>query len=207
MSDNQFYNDHEAEEILRLASRDDAVGGMTKDRLIQTAAELGISPDAVLRAEEQLVKKREADRIAEEEKVLREQFTKERRRSFGNDLATYVFTNLLMIGIWWMTGHGYFWPIWVILGWGLGVASDFYTTFFNQDEAKFQRWKRRRHRSAMGAVDMSTRAEPILDELVTASEISKIQAIKELRERLNLDLRDAKDMADAYETKNPGVFR
>lgn len=54
---------------------------------------------------------------------------------------------------------------------------------------------------------MSTRAEPILNELVTASEISKIDAIKELRERLNLDLRDAKDMADAYEAKNPGVFR
>jgi 2TM domain len=29
--------------------------------------------------------------------------------------------NAFLVGIWAMTGGGYFWPIWLILGWGIGV--------------------------------------------------------------------------------------
>jgi hypothetical protein len=28
-----------------------------------------------------------------------------------------------LIAVWAITGMGYFWPIWVILGWGMGIAS------------------------------------------------------------------------------------
>jgi class 3 adenylate cyclase len=34
----------------------------------------------------------------------------------------YVLVNLLLIGIWAASGGGYFWPIWPILGWGIGVG-------------------------------------------------------------------------------------
>src|SRR3954447_8864744 len=37
-------------------------------------------------------------------------------------LATYLVVNLLLIGIWAASGGGYFWPIWPILGWGIGVG-------------------------------------------------------------------------------------
>jgi hypothetical protein len=30
--------------------------------------------------------------------------------------------NLFLIGIWAFSGRGAFWPIWVVLGWGLGMA-------------------------------------------------------------------------------------
>ena len=36
--------------------------------------------------------------------------------------TTYLLVNLLLIGIWAASGAGYFWPIWPILGWGIGVA-------------------------------------------------------------------------------------
>src|SRR3954454_10907646 len=36
--------------------------------------------------------------------------------------TTYLLVNLLLIGIWAASGGGYFWPIWPILGWGIGVA-------------------------------------------------------------------------------------
>lgn len=38
-------------------------------------------------------------------------------------LTFYVLVNALLIGIWAASGGGYFWPIWPILGWGIGVAA------------------------------------------------------------------------------------
>jgi class 3 adenylate cyclase len=37
-------------------------------------------------------------------------------------LTTYLLVNLMLIGIWAASGAGYFWPIWPILGWGIGVG-------------------------------------------------------------------------------------
>src|SRR3954471_23339418 len=37
-------------------------------------------------------------------------------------LTTYLLVNLLLIAIWAAAGGGYFWPIWPILGWGIGVG-------------------------------------------------------------------------------------
>ena len=36
--------------------------------------------------------------------------------------TVYVAVNLFLIAIWALTGGGYFWPIWPLLGWGLGLA-------------------------------------------------------------------------------------
>ena len=45
------------------------------------------------------------------------------RQSFKTHLTFYLVVNVLMIGIWAASGGGYFWPIWVILGWGIGLAA------------------------------------------------------------------------------------
>src|SRR5215212_2731494 len=36
--------------------------------------------------------------------------------------TTYLLVNLMLIAIWAAAGGGYFWPIWPILGWGIGVG-------------------------------------------------------------------------------------
>jgi hypothetical protein len=36
----------------------------------------------------------------------------------------YIATMLLLVAIWALTGAGYFWPIWPMLGWGIGVVAD-----------------------------------------------------------------------------------
>ena len=36
----------------------------------------------------------------------------------------YIGTMLLLVAIWALTGAGYFWPIWPILGWGVGLVAD-----------------------------------------------------------------------------------
>ena len=35
--------------------------------------------------------------------------------------AVFLAVNLLLIAIWALTGAGYFWPIWPLLGWGAGL--------------------------------------------------------------------------------------
>jgi hypothetical protein len=37
---------------------------------------------------------------------------------------TYVAVMLLLVAIWALTGAGYFWPIWPMLGWGVGLLAD-----------------------------------------------------------------------------------
>ena len=205
MSQNH-YSDQDAEEILKIASRETGTGGMSRERLLQTAAELGISAETVERAEEQMRLKREASREQEEDVELKRQFEGERRSKFLADLWSYLGVNAGLIGIWWFSGSSYFWPKWVLLFWGIGVLVDFFGTFFNRDETKFQRWKRRRHRKSMSSQQMGDQSTPILDEITSTGEVTKIEAIKTLRERLSLDLRDAKDVADQYEKENPGIF-
>ena len=44
------------------------------------------------------------------------------RRDFAMHLVSYIVVNAALVMIWFVTGHGYFWPGWVIGGWGIGVA-------------------------------------------------------------------------------------
>jgi len=47
-----------------------------------------------------------------------------RRRSQRRpDLVPFIAVNLLLIVIWAATGAGYFWPIWPLLGWGIGLIA------------------------------------------------------------------------------------
>jgi class 3 adenylate cyclase len=43
-------------------------------------------------------------------------------RAMRLHLRVYLIFMLFFIGIWAATGAGYFWPIWPMLGWGLGLA-------------------------------------------------------------------------------------
>jgi len=45
-----------------------------------------------------------------------------KRRNLGGGLFAYVVINAFLVGIWATTGHGYFWPGWVLGGWGIGMA-------------------------------------------------------------------------------------
>jgi len=41
---------------------------------------------------------------------------------FYRHLAVYVAVNLLLVVINLVTSRGYFWAIWPLLGWGIGIA-------------------------------------------------------------------------------------
>jgi hypothetical protein len=51
--------------------------------------------------------------------------SRHRAKALGVRIHTsvYLWASLAMIAIWAATDTGYFWPLWPILGWGIGVAS------------------------------------------------------------------------------------
>jgi hypothetical protein len=51
------------------------------------------------------------------------------RTAFVFHARTYVVINGLLIAIWAMAGGGYFWPAWVIMGWGVAVVLQAMATF------------------------------------------------------------------------------
>lgn len=57
----------------------------------------------------------------------------EKRRDFAAHVAAYVVVNAMLVGIWAVTGAGYFWPIWVILGWGIGVVLNAWDVYVRKD--------------------------------------------------------------------------
>lgn len=54
------------------------------------------------------------------------------KRGFSAHATVYVLVNLMLIVTWAVSGRGYFWPIWPIAGWGIGVAMHAWTVFFSK---------------------------------------------------------------------------
>lgn len=54
------------------------------------------------------------------------------KRDFKNHAAVYVIVNTLIVIIWAASGAGYFWPMWPILGWGIGLALNAWSVYFER---------------------------------------------------------------------------
>lgn len=56
--------------------------------------------------------------------------TLKKRAELRSHLTVYVVFNTMLIVIWAVMGHNFFWPIFPLLGWGVGIvlhAVDVYT--------------------------------------------------------------------------------
>jgi len=57
------------------------------------------------------------------------------RVAFKKSLFSYIITMAFLWGIWWFTigkdqgFNGYPWPIWPMLGWGLGLAFQYFKAY------------------------------------------------------------------------------
>jgi len=52
-----------------------------------------------------------------------------KRRDFEVHLVTYVIVNAVLVAIWYTNGRGNFWPMWVMLFWGVGVVINGWEVF------------------------------------------------------------------------------
>lgn len=56
-----------------------------------------------------------------------------RKRKFKGDVVAYVVINAFLAGIWALSGFGYFWPAWVLAGWGVLLVLDGWDAFYRHD--------------------------------------------------------------------------
>jgi hypothetical protein len=56
----------------------------------------------------------------------------QKRSDLGAHIVAYVLINAMIVGIWAITGTGYFWPAWILLGWGVGLALNVWDVFFRR---------------------------------------------------------------------------
>jgi len=54
------------------------------------------------------------------------------KRDFKSQAVVYVVVNALLVVIWAVSGVGYFWPVWPIVGWGVGLAFNGWSAYFER---------------------------------------------------------------------------
>jgi hypothetical protein len=47
-----------------------------------------------------------------------------KKRDFRIHLLIYIMVNALLVSVWAMTGSGFFWPLFIIMGWGIGIVAN-----------------------------------------------------------------------------------
>ncbi|MES2372075.1 MAG: 2TM domain-containing protein [Bacteroidota bacterium] len=77
----------------------------------------------------------------------------QKRASFKKNLFGYLVINAFLWGIWWFTTGrhsgrvGYPWPVWIMLGWGLGLAFRYFEAYNGSKEdlavEEFKKMKRK----------------------------------------------------------------
>ncbi|HET9729009.1 MAG TPA: 2TM domain-containing protein [Acidimicrobiia bacterium] len=55
-----------------------------------------------------------------------------KRRDLSAHLVVYVVVNSMFVGMWAITGAGYFWPAWILLGWAVGLILNVWDVYFRR---------------------------------------------------------------------------
>lgn len=137
----QRYSEQDAEEILRLAVRKShMVGPVSRETLVSSAAELGISEEAVAEAEREYA-------LVATENAERERFDKQTKSEFKGHLATYLIVNAGLLCIDFFSDGKLEWAYWSIIGWGMGVLFHAWSSLAKDSEdyeEEFQKWRAKR---------------------------------------------------------------
>ena len=56
------------------------------------------------------------------------------KQAFRVHVAVYLTVDALLVAIWAFVSVGYFWPIWPILGWGVGVVAHAVSVYVGPSE-------------------------------------------------------------------------
>lgn len=142
----QEHQEDEVQEILKRAMHIDSEKKSRQDALRMSAAELGISEEALAQAEVQYLREK-----AERDEL--EAFKAHRRRGIWEHVISYVVVNGFLVAINLLNWNGHFWAAYPLLGWGLGLVLSSVGSFnpnsedFQKDFAKWKQKRDRRHRS------------------------------------------------------------
>ena len=143
------YRSEDVQEILQRALVLKQSGAYSREQLVEMATELGISPETLQDAEQEWLAQRDGARE-------RRLFNAYRRKKFRAHLIPYLAVNTFLVLINLTTDRSYFWAIFPILGWGLGLffhGWSAYQTEGDDYEAKFQIWHKQRQQKERRIVE------------------------------------------------------
>jgi Zn-dependent peptidase ImmA (M78 family) len=108
------YNSEEMQQILEVAFRRKQQGEYTREQIIEIASELGVSSESLQAAEQEWLKNNV--------EVKKEQMSNnQQRKGFKSHLFTFMAINGFLVILNLVVSPGYFWAIYPMLGWGLGL--------------------------------------------------------------------------------------
>lgn len=149
MPEQEFYSDSDAEEILKEAVRNsNNFDGLSRDQLMKSAAELGLSPEQVAAAEKRLAEKQ----IATTKELSIEQqlsaFKATRKAKMLKDIPSYLGTSVLLYFIHLATSSSFSlgwskWPIFVLTGLLIWHLLEYLFHSYTPEDPEFKRWQRR----------------------------------------------------------------
>lgn len=141
------YSSDDVQKILQRALAKKQEGSFSRQQLLEMAAELGIAPEMLQQAEQEWSVQQDVDQTSLQEAEERRRFNRFQRQAFKAHLISYLAVNGFLVAINLITSAGYFWAIFPILGWGLGLffhGAAAYRTDGPGYEIAFQQWKRYR---------------------------------------------------------------
>jgi 2TM domain len=60
------------------------------------------------------------------------------KRDFGAHLVVYLVVNGFLIGSWAFTGTGFFWPVFPLFGWGIGLVLNAWDVYWRKPMSEVQ---------------------------------------------------------------------
>src|SRR5207342_3613894 len=61
-----------------------------------------------------------------------------KKADFRVHVLIYLLVNTMLVVIWAMTGAGFFWPVFVIAGWGIGVVANAVDAYVSDEPTEEQ---------------------------------------------------------------------
>ncbi|AFZ25258.1 hypothetical protein Cylst_3088 [Cylindrospermum stagnale PCC 7417] len=130
------YNSDEMQRILQIAFARKQQGEVSREQIIEIASELGVSAASLQAAEQEWL-------IQEVEAKKRQMFNAQRRRELKSHVVSFIGVNGFLILLNLFTSPSYFWAIFPLLAWGLGLFLHWmkaYKTTGESYEHDFQEW-------------------------------------------------------------------
>jgi hypothetical protein len=134
------YHQEDIQQILNLAIARQANGGeFSREQLVEIAAELGISTESLLEAEQEWL-------VQQQERQKHHDFNIYRRGQLKKRIGKYLIVNSFFVGLNLLSAGELSWSLYILLFWGLFLGLSAWNTYQLQGEEyelAFQKWYRK----------------------------------------------------------------
>jgi hypothetical protein len=134
------YQQEDIQQILNLAIARQSDGGeFTREQLLEIAAELSISTESLLQAEQEWL-------LQQQERQKHHEFNLYRRSQLKRRFGKYLIVNIFLVCLNLLTAGQLSWSLYILLFWGLGLVLNAWNTYQlegEEYERSFQKWYRK----------------------------------------------------------------